>query len=124
MRVDRARLVSLLILFLPVACSEVPEEHDLLLDYLMSARELRLDSGSRTELLLRGDSLVDFLDRFERDTFHPGPRSVRIESDCRSGTLVIGRRSYPVALCTLFEKRGSVVMSIDMDTVILRMVRR
>lgn len=123
-RVCRARLVSLLILLLPIACSEAPQERDPLLDYVMTARSLSLDSGTATEQLLQGDSLADFLGRFERDTFRPGPRSVRIESECRPGALRIGRKDHPVALCTVYGGRGRIVMSVDLDTMIVRLVQR
>ena len=124
-----ARFLPLFVLLLaslvPTGCGEAdPEERDLLLEYVETARLLRFDSGLSSETLYRGDSLVDFLDRFDRETFRPGPRSVRIESDCHPGLLTIGRRSYPVALCTIFKERGATVMAIDMDTVVLRLRRR
>ena len=106
------------------ACDDDPVETDPLIDYVRSARLLRLDVGTPEEHLLRGDSLRQFLDRFQRDSFTPGPRSVRIESDCHPGSITIGKREYPVALCTVWGGAHRPVLSIGLDTVVLRLIQQ
>ena len=115
-------VVTLLLLTLLPACSQEQEESDPLIDWVHTARAIRFDSGTPHELLLRGDSLREFLDRFERDTFRPGPRSVRIESDCRPGSITIGRGDYPIALCTVWGGAKRPVLQIGLDTAVLRMI--
>lgn len=121
------RFSPLILLLAPLiftACADDPVETDPLIDYVRSARLLRLDSGTPEEHLLRGDSLRQFLDRFRRDTFAPGPRSVRIESDCRPGSITIGKREYPVALCTVWSGPHRPVLSIGLDTAVVRLIQQ
>jgi hypothetical protein len=106
------------------ACDDDPVETDPLIDYVRTARLLQLDAGTPEEHLLRGDSLRQFLDRFQRDSFTPGPRSVRIESDCHPGSITIGKRVYPVALCTVWSGQKWPVLSIGLDTAVLRLIQR
>ena len=115
-------LILLLFSLIPAACADDPVETDPLIDYVRSARQLRLDAGTPQEHLLRGDSLHQFLDRFGPDPFTPGPRSVRIESDCRPGSITIGKREYPVALCTVWGGSHRPVLSIGLDTVVVRLI--
>lgn len=125
------RLLSLLLLailllsLLPSAgCGDGdPEEIDRALEYVLSARSLLIDSGRPDERLLRGDTLREFLADYERDTFAPGPRSVRIETDCRPGILTVARNRHTVALCRLWESPHTPVIAIDLDTAVLRLAR-
>lgn len=108
----------LLICLALTSCSEEVEV-DRTLEYIRSADRIILDPDEPTERVLKGDSVRAFLDPFDRDTFRPGPYSVRIETDCRAGALGVGRALYPFSLCRLSGRR---VMTVDLDTGFVRLV--